>query len=88
MRIKTIIKIKKTITIIEIIFENNENHEKHRIPCENHEIKENPRILCENHDNHENHRISREIHKNSENNTTQCENYENHKNLRISSRSF
>ena len=45
-------KIKKVMTITEILLENDENHEKHRIPCENHENHEYHRISCENHEHH------------------------------------
>ena len=45
-------KIIKNLKFLERI---TNNHENHRIPCENHETDENPLISLENQEIHENH---------------------------------
>ena len=49
--LKLHVRIMKVIKNIEILCENHEHHENHRIPYENQDNRENTLILYENHAN-------------------------------------
>ena len=51
-------RIKKIINFLGITLQNYENHEIHKIPCQNNVNHENIIVPLQKHENNENHRIS------------------------------
>ena len=56
--IEFLFRINKNIILLNITLQNYENHEIHRIPCQNHENYKNIIISRQKHENNEIHRIS------------------------------